>query len=188
MSLGPGFDYQPGFLQEAEADSLLATLWRELEWQQYEVRLFGRWIRQPRLSAWCSDDSAIYRYSGLTLLPAQWHPALDRLRGRLHEERGLRFNSVLANAYRHGQDSMGWHADDEPELGAEPSIASLSLGSVRRFLVRSSQGGASRGIDLQHGSLLLMGGKSQHETQHAIPRTRKNVGLRINLTYRCIQV
>jgi alkylated DNA repair dioxygenase AlkB len=183
-----GFDYRPNYLSKTEADRLLALLWRELDWRQYQIKLFGRRVMQPRLSAWSSDEGITYRYSGKTLVPADWHPELDRLRCRLKEECGCLFNSVLVNAYRDGQDAMGWHADDEPELGANPNIASISLGETRRFLVRPRSGGSSSGLDLEHGSLLLMSGRSQHETQHSIPRTRRQCKLRINLTFRRIRV
>jgi len=187
------FEYRPAFLPAEQADAWLRQLWRELEWSQQEIRLFGRRVMQPRLVAWYGDPGAVYAYSGLTLSPLPWHPLLQELRGMLEAGTGGRFNAVLANAYRDGLDSMGWHSDDERELGPEPLIASVSLGAERRFLLRSrsrSAGGGSRsqGITLGHGSLLLMKGESQRRFQHALPRTRKPIGLRINLTYRLVRV
>jgi alkylated DNA repair dioxygenase AlkB len=186
------FDYRPDFLPERLADAWLAQLWRDLNWSQQEITLFGRRVMQPRLVAWYGDPDAVYTYSGLTLQPSPWHSLLAELRGRLESATGGCFNSVLANAYRDGGDSMGWHSDDEKELGPAPLIASVSLGAERRFLVRPRKragGGkaASRGIKLGHGSLLVMRGDSQRFFQHALPRTRQPVGLRINLTYRQVE-
>jgi alkylated DNA repair dioxygenase AlkB len=180
------FEYRPGFIAAASALELRERLWRELGWQQYRIRIFGRDLPQPRLTAWCSDPGVAYVYSGIRLEPAAWHPALEDLRSRLQEETCQAFNSVLANAYRDGGDAMGWHADDEPELGPEPVIASVSLGATRKLLVRPREGGASRAIHLENGSLLLMQGESQARWLHSVPRTRKVSELRINLTFRRI--
>jgi alkylated DNA repair dioxygenase AlkB len=187
------FDYFPGFLPPRQADECLERLWRDLPWSQQAITLFGRRVMQPRLTAWCGDARAVYTYSGLTLRPSPWHPVLLELKERLEALTGGRFNSVLANAYRDGRDSMGWHSDDEKELGRAPLIASVSLGAERRFLLRPSvrpaEGAApASGIALEHGSLLVMKGDSQHRFRHALPRTRKPTGLRINLTYRMVKV
>jgi alkylated DNA repair dioxygenase AlkB len=187
LNLGPGFEYQPGFIADGKATELLDTLWREIPWKNYEIKLFGRNIPQPRLTAWCCDPDVSYQYSGLALTPARWHQALDLLRDQLQLALGHQFNCVLANAYRNGDDAMGWHSDDEPELGGKPVIASVSLGASRRFLVRPKRKGRSRGIDLGHGSLLVMKDGSQTDSQHSVPRTKKVRGLRINLTYRLIK-
>ncbi|MGK2927264.1 MAG: alpha-ketoglutarate-dependent dioxygenase AlkB family protein [Lysobacterales bacterium] len=184
-------DYTPRFLDEAEADAALARLWLELDWSQREITLFGRRVMQPRLIAWHGEAGAVYTYSGLTLQPLPWHPLLQDLRERIEVRSGHRFNSVLANAYRDGRDSMGWHADKEKELGPQAVVASLSLGAPRRFLLRpvrrrpGDQGG-SFGLNLESGSLLLMQAGCQQRYQHAVPRTRRETGLRINLTYRWI--
>ena len=134
------FQYIENFLDRDRGFSLLQKFRAELSWQQQEIRLFGRKILQPRLSCWYGDQGADYAYSGLRLQPLPWHPDLLVLRHLLQESLQCPFNSVLANAYRDGGDSMGWHADDEKELGAEPLIASLSLGAPRRFLLRSRKG------------------------------------------------
>jgi alkylated DNA repair dioxygenase AlkB len=185
------FSYHPDFFVAREADQALADLWRELRWSQREITLFGRRVMQPRLIAWYGDPAAVYSYSGLTLVPMPWHPLLLLLKGRLEKFCGGCFNSVLANAYRDGMDSMGWHSDDEPMLGERPLIASLSLGATRRFLLRPKVRAAGQrscriGLQLEHGSLLLMGGDCQQRYQHALPRTRRETGLRINLTYRLV--
>jgi alkylated DNA repair dioxygenase AlkB len=193
------FTYIPCFLEEGEAAGLLARLWRELDWSQREITVYGRRVMQPRLVAWYGDAAAVYSYSGLTLEPLPWHPVLRDLCQRIEDATGHRFNSVLANAYRDGRDSMGWHADNEKELGPQPVIASLSLGAPRRFLLRLAQrqpglkttirtgvATGSFGLTLENGSLLLMQAGCQQRYQHALPRTRRATGLRINLTYRWI--
>lgn len=197
MSAEPGtpgldpvfFDYLPAFLPRREASCVLAALWRELSWSRREITLFGRVVMQPRLLAWYGDADATYRYSGLLLQPLPWHPLLRELNDRIAGFSGCTFNSVLANAYRDGRDSMGWHSDDEKELGSRPVIASLSLGAPRRFLLRPkarSPDAKTRSTVriLEHGSLLLMKAGCQQRYQHALPRTRREVGLRINLTFR----
>jgi alkylated DNA repair dioxygenase AlkB len=193
------FTYIPRFLDEYQSAGLLARLWRELDWSQREITVFGRRVMQPRLVAWYGDSGALYSYSGLTLQPLPWHPLLLDLRLRIERHTGQQYNAVLANAYRNGDDSMGWHADNEKELGPRPVIASLSLGAPRRFLLRPARrrpgleadvmGGVdtgSFGITLENGSLLLMHAGCQQRYQHALPRTRRAAGLRINLTYRWI--
>jgi alkylated DNA repair dioxygenase AlkB len=185
-SLPPGFDYRPGWLSSDRAAELLRQLRAEVAWGQPEIVMFGRSVAQPRLVAWQADPGVAYRYSGLTLEATPWHPQVDALRDRLSKSLETRFNSVLLNAYRSGADSMGWHADDEPELGPEPLIASVSLGETRRMRVKPAAGGSSVGWDLHSGSLLVMSGRSQADYRHAIPKTRRPVGLRINLTFRKI--
>ena len=186
------FVYHAHFLTLGEADELLEGLWRELQWSRREITLFGRSVMQPRLVAWYGEPDAVYRYSGLTLSPLPWHPLLLKLRSRVEAISGSRFNSVLANAYRDGSDSMGWHSDDERELGARPVIASVTLGAARRFLLRPKNAaergkGATITLHPAHGSLLLMKGESQLRFQHALPKTRHPVGLRINLTWRLVR-
>jgi alkylated DNA repair dioxygenase AlkB len=187
-----GFDYRPGFLCRAEADRLLTELWQGLDWSQKEIVLFGNRVLQPRLVAWYGERGAAYSYSGLRLDPAPWHPDLRAIRDRLEKATGTPFNGVLANAYRDGADSMGWHSDDEPELGDEPVIASLSLGAERAMRVRPVEHPPtgrrfSQRLLLEHGSLLVMHGASQSLYQHSLPKTKRPVGLRINLTYRWIR-
>lgn len=182
--------YQPAWLPEAAADVLLRALIDEIPWTQHQVRIFGRELPSPRLSAWIGDPGAAYTYSRVRHEPLPWTPASSELRARLRAEFGVDFNSVLANRYRDGRDSMGWHADDEPELGAQPVIASVSLGATRqmRFRSRSEDARASVAIALEHGSLLWMAGNTQQRYQHAISKTRAQVGERINLTFRVLFV
>ena len=140
----------------------------------------------PRLSCWIGDADAHYRYSGQDFVPEPWTPALAELRTALSADLGVAFNSVLCNLYRDGRDAMGWHSDAERELGAQPTIASLSFGATRRFRLRPRGGGATHDIALEAGSLLLMAGVTQQNWRHALPRTAKPVGARINLTFRHI--
>lgn len=178
----------PAWLPMAEADALFVALHACIPWTVHRVRLFGREVESPRLSCWIGDPDAVYRYSGMRHAPHPWLATLQPLRERLERETGARFNSVLANLYRDGRDAMGWHSDDEPELGAAPVIASVSLGAPRRFVLKHRALPAHKlGIVLPHGSLLLMRGEMQRHYRHALPRTAKPVAARINLTFRRIQ-
>jgi alkylated DNA repair dioxygenase AlkB len=175
-------------LAPEDAQALQQQLTETLPWSIHRIRLFGRWVDSPRLSCWIGDPQAVYRYSGQTFAPHPWTQALAALRDRLREELGVPFNSVLANLYRDGRDAMGWHSDDEPELGAEPVIASLSLGAARRFVLRRRDDHAvKQTLVLEPGSLLVMRGACQRDWQHALPRTARPVGPRINLTFRHLQ-
>jgi alkylated DNA repair dioxygenase AlkB len=179
----------PQWLSAGEADGLLAELQVSIAWEVHRIRIFGREVDSPRLSCWIGDDDATYVYSRTRFQPRPWTPALAALRDRVAAACGSPFNSVLANLYRSGQDSMGWHSDNEPELGSQPVIASLSLGAVRRFRLKPR--GESRrenvvGIELGHGSLLRMGGDTQHLYLHDLPKTGEAVGPRLNLTFRWV--
>lgn len=179
--------YWPCFYAFDTATDLLAHLQTHIEWQAEEIVMFGKKVMQPRLTAWYGDEGTAYTYSGLTLEPHPWTDALLRIRGDIERATGHRFNSVLLNLYRHGQDSMGWHSDDEPELGVNPTIASLSLGQPRRFHLRHKQDHQlKQQLALQHGSLLVMGGALQHHWQHRLPKSQRPMSARINLTFRYI--
>ena len=181
------FCYIGNFLPPDEADSLLTFLWDQLDWSQYQITLFGQKVAQPRLSAWYGAPEARYRYSGLQLEPLPWHPLLLGLKTKIEDQLQQEFNSVLANAYRDGKDSMGWHSDNEEELGPKPLVASLSVGAERRFLVRKKGNSRAAGLWLEPGSLLVMKRGCQETYQHSVPKTRKPVGLRVNLTFRRIR-
>jgi len=174
------------FLGDDDALAALHRINDEVRWRQHIIRMFGREIPSPRLTAFQGDDRIQYSYSGITLEAAPWSPAVADVRGRMEDVVGRPFNSVLINKYRDGSDSMGWHADDENELGQEPVIASVSLGDARRFLLRNNETGVKRETMLTSGSLLVMGGRSQHDWKHAVPKTKRDVGERINLTFRQI--
>jgi len=161
----------------------------ELDWRQHHIELFGRRVAQPRLSAWYGDPGAAYCYSGLRLEPAVWTPCLAEVRDWLQGVAGYSFNSVLVNLYRDGTDSMGWHSDNERELGPRPVIASLSLGVARRFVLRRRDDHREkRELVLAEGSLLIMAGDTQVNWQHALPKARHVAEPRINLTFRRIPV
>ncbi|KAB7768023.1 alpha-ketoglutarate-dependent dioxygenase AlkB [Xanthomonas sp. LMG 12461] len=185
----PGADlrWYPEWLDPAVAAALCAQLLQDVTWEVHSIRLFGKLVDSPRLSCWIGDADASYRYSGTLFAPHPWPAALLPLRARLAAETGVAFNSVLANRYRDGRDAMGWHSDDERELGPTPVIASLSLGATRRFVLRHRQQPALRqALELTSGGLLLMAGDTQRLYRHALPRTAKPVGERINLTFRRI--
>jgi len=177
--------YFAGAFGPGEADSLFRELRAGIDWQQEDIVMFGRRRRVPRLVAWHGDPGATYRYSGVTHEPRPWTPALRRIQRRVEELTAQRFNAVLLNLYRDGRDGMGWHADDEPELGPDPAIASVSLGATRRFRMRHRRRKQQvLDLELEHGSLLLMQGPTQHHWVHALPKTTRPVGERINLTFR----
>lgn len=159
----------------------------ELAWASTTVRVFGRTMPAPRLTCWYGDAGATYGYSGHAHNPAPMPPLLAVLRDALEHATGARFNSCLGNLYRTGWDSVGWHADDEPELGPEPVIASLSFGAERTFRVRAGTSGPSTAVVLRHGDLLVMRGRAQTDYQHSIPKTERPVGPRVNLTFRLIK-
>ena len=172
----------------AESDSLLAALQDEIAWQEQSLNLFGREITAPRLSCWIGDSDAVYIYSRTRFEPRPWTATTAVLRDDLRNRFGLHFNSVLANLYRDGRDSMGWHSDDEPELGARPVIASLSFGATRTFRLRTrATHAAALSLELAHGSLLVMAGETQRLYQHALPKRAGVDRPRINLTFRWVE-
>ena len=180
--------YEPDFLSSDEADGWMQRLCAETPWEQPQVFLHGRYYPVPRLVAWFGDPEACYRYSGVTHQPVPWTPLLTLVRERVQEAVGQPFNGVLLNYYRDGQDSMGWHSDDEPELGVNPVVAALNLGGTRRFDLRRK--GASRiehSLELASGSLLVMSGPTQHHWQHQVAKTRSVCAPRLNLTFRWIR-
>jgi alkylated DNA repair dioxygenase AlkB len=175
------------WLAAADADALQRTLREDVPWEVHRIRMFGRQVDSPRLSCWMGESGARYRYSGTDFVPVPWHAALSTLRNRLAAFCGTPFNSVLLNRYRDGEDGMGWHSDSEPELGPEPLIASLSLGADRRFLLRQRKDHARKAeVVLGHGDLLVMAGTTQIHYQHALPKSARVHGERINLTFRLI--
>jgi alkylated DNA repair dioxygenase AlkB len=185
----PGADVRldPQWLAPADAAAMFAVLREAIPWETHRIRLFGREVDAPRRSCWIGDADAAYTYSGTRFTPRPWPAALSPLRSRLAAELGVPFNSVLANLYRDGRDAMGWHGDAEAELGPQPVIASLSLGAARRFVLKSRADPARKlALELPPGSLLVMAGDTQRRYRHALPRTARPVGPRINLTFRRI--
>ncbi len=185
MDLGGGayLDYDPAWLSSGEATALMTSVIDAFDWEHRPINLFGREVLQPRLIAWAG--ALPYRYSGQVLEPRPMREPLPPLVQRVSDLAGAAFNHVLLNRYRDGNDSMGMHADDEPELGRDPPIAAISLGAERRFVIAPRKGKAERyALTLAHGSLLIMGGSIQHRFRHGVPKQRSISDPRINLTFR----
>lgn len=199
-AISPGTALQPLQVSDAEVlyasqvdlgapyEALLSHLIGAIPWRSESIVLWGKSYVQPRLIAWYGDKDARYTYSGLTLTPQAWSPTLLRIREHVERLSEAKFNSVLLNYYRNGQDSMGFHSDDEPELGATPIIASLSLGEERTFILKHKTQKQLKPLrlSLASGSLLLMRGETQRNWRHAIEKEKRPCGPRINLTFRRI--
>lgn len=184
--------YFQSFFDATESVRLFSELLTTTSWKQEPIVIFGKQVMQPRLTAWYGDSGTEYRYSGLTMVPNPWSRALLEMKARVEAHLGTRFNSALLNQYRDGQDSMGWHRDNEPELGAKPTIASLSFGEARVFQLRhiSQVEGSKKlrvSVTLETGSLLLMSRDTQRFWYHSIPKTKKAIDPRINITFRNVQ-
>jgi alkylated DNA repair dioxygenase AlkB len=177
----------PAAFAPREADALFSRLRAGIAWRQEEIVIFGERKRVPRLVAWHGDAGAAYTYSGVLHEPEPWTAELGEIRARVEALSGHAFNAVLLNLYRGGADGMGWHADDESELGRNPAVASVSLGATRRFRMRHRRRKElTLDLELANGSLLVMEGATQHHWVHAVPKTARPVGERINLTFRRI--
>jgi alkylated DNA repair dioxygenase AlkB len=172
-----------------ESDAFFTKLDKETVWKQEKIRLYGKVIPLPRLTAWFGDAGKTYMYSGITVEPEPWTPTLLEIKGRVEEVAEVTFNSVLLNHYRNGRDSVSWHSDDEPELGENPIIGSVSFGDVRDFQLRhkTDKSVEVKKIPLPDGSYLEMGGSTQHHWEHQIPKRSRKIGPRINLTFRIIK-
>jgi alkylated DNA repair dioxygenase AlkB len=177
-------EHEPAWIAADEPNEILHALRNELAWEQREIVLFGRRILQPRLIAWAGEVG--YRYSGQTLEPRAFTPIVQQLLARVRDRARVPFNHVLVNRYRSGSDSMGFHADDEPELGPDPVVATVSLGVPRRLVLKPRRGSRRERyvFDLGHGSLLIMGGTCQRHYLHGVPRQPEVTGERISLTFR----
>lgn len=186
LSRDGNLHYWPRFIEAAETQPLFKRLQQELDWQQEVITVVGRRVPVPRLVSWHGDEGAVYQYSGLTHHPKPWAASLLALKSAIEAASGHPFNSVLGNWYRSGQDSMGWHSDQEPVLGRNPCIASLSLGQARLFKLRHNKTGETLDLTLEDGSLLLMSGCLQHHWRHCVPKSAKAAEPRINLTFRLI--
>ena len=179
--------FYPAFFSAPEADRLLKELRDTTEWRQDTMRFFGKQVPLPRLTAWYGDPGCRYVYSGIENQPLPWTPALLEVKRAVEAPSDLVFNGVLLNRYRSGLDSMGWHADDEPEFGDEPIIASVSFGGTRTFQMKHKKRKELKAsVELTHGSLLVMRGGTQANWLHQIPKTAKPVAERLNLTFRAV--
>jgi alkylated DNA repair dioxygenase AlkB len=187
---GPGLDVTliRNAVDPDAADAALVALRERVAWRQDYLRMFGELIAVPRLESWVADEGLDYTYSGIHHDPDPWIEELIALRGLVSEHAGATFNSVLCNLYRDGNDGVDWHADDESEFGPMPVIGSLSLGATRRFDLRRADDHAEKiEFDLHHGDLVIMRGTTQALWQHRVPKTKKPVGERINLTFRTVK-
>jgi alkylated DNA repair dioxygenase AlkB len=179
--------YVPAFIGFEEANKLFEKLLLQVNWQQDDIVVFGKKYQQPRLTALYGNDGKSYSYSSLTMFPNKWNSLLTYIKEKVEDFMKVKFTTVLLNYYRDGNDSNGWHADNEKELGKNPIIASVSFGAKRVFQMKHNSIKEQKfKIELEHGSLLIMKGTTQHFWKHQIPKSTKNVGPRINLTFRII--
>ena len=180
-----GFYYQQSVSAQKSLD-LFYFLQQHLNWQQPNITVFGKTHPIPRLQCFIADEQINYAYSGTQLVVEPWPEVLDAMRKRLSQQLRIPFNALLVNLYRDGQDCMGWHSDDEKELGEQPTIASISLGAERVFKIKHKHSNEKQSILLQSGSCLIMNGFSQRDYQHSLPKQQKLMHPRINLTFRSI--
>jgi alkylated DNA repair dioxygenase AlkB len=180
--------YDRFFFSNIEANKYFNLLKKEIQWQQDNIKIFGKIYMQPRLTALYANNNKSYSYSNIKMQPITFTPTLFDIKSKIEKRINSQFTSCLLNLYRNGQDSNGWHADNEKELGLNPVIASLSLGAERVFHMKHRNDKKEKvKINLTNGSLLVMRGRTQHHWLHQIPKTRKKVGERINLTFRIIK-
>ena len=180
--------YDKNFLTIDEATTYFNVLRKETDWQQDRIKVFGKVYDQPRLTALFANNKNPYSYSNITMYPTPFSPILLEIKSKIEKKINQTFTTCLLNLYRNGQDSNGWHADNEKELGKNPIIASVSLGADRSFHMKHRTDKTQKlKLNLTHGSLLVMSGPTQHHWLHQIPKTKKNIGERINLTFRIIK-
>lgn len=180
--------YDEHFLSHNEASTYFDVLRKETDWQQDRIKVFGKEYDQPRLTALFANNKNPYTYSNITMHPTPFSPVLLEIKSKIEKTLNQTFTTCLLNLYRNGKDSNGWHADNEKELGINPVIASVSLGAERLFHMKHRTDKTQKlRLNLAHGSLLVMSGSTQHHWLHQIPKTKKNVGERINLTFRIIK-
>jgi alkylated DNA repair dioxygenase AlkB len=177
----------PNFFNKVESDRLFKSLIANILWQQDQIKFYGKMIDLPRLTAWYGDNDKPYTYSGIPMKPHSWTPDLLEIKNKIEKEAKVNFTSVLLNLYRDGKDSVAWHCDDEPELGRNPVIGSVSFGATRTFKFRHLQDKTVVKVELTHGSFVLMQGETQHKWEHEIPKTSKILTPRVNLTFRVIK-
>lgn len=180
--------YYPNFLNTKKADLYFESLRKNVKWQQDDIKVFGKIYAQPRLTALFGNNGKPYSYSNITMQPYEFTPELLEIKKQIEAKTNVIFTTCLLNLYRDGNDSNGWHADNEKELGMNPVIASITLGQERFFhLKHRAQKELKHKLLLEHGSLLLMEGETQHKWLHQIAKTKKPIGERINLTFRVIK-
>ncbi len=179
--------YVPSFFNKTRSDFYFDVLFQGIDWKQEKMNMYGKTLLFPRLTAWYGDCDNPYTFSGITLTPNLWTKELLEIKNEIEPKSNVKFNSVLLNLYRNGADSISWHTDAEKELGKNPVIASVNFGATRKFQLRHIQTKEKIEIELKHGSLLIMQGELQHYWQHQVPKTKRNIGERINLTFRVVK-
>lgn len=179
--------YVPNFYKKELANKYLARLLSDIHWKQESMKMYGKEIPFPRLTAWYGDQDKSYSFSGITLQPHPWSPGLLQIKKDIEPIADVSFNSVLLNRYRDGNDSISWHTDAEKELGKNPVIASVNFGAERKFQLKHKETKERFDIVLQHGSLLIMQGELQHYWKHQIPKSKRVKEERVNLTFRVIK-
>ena len=180
------FAFCEEYLCSVQADAIFEECRTQLPWQNEIVPMFGRNYVAPRLSCAIADPGCTYRYRGSQSVSIVFPESIDFLRRKLENDINAQFNYVLANRYRNGNDHVGWHSDDERDMGMFPTIASVSLGATRKFKIASRSNDERITIDVCHGSMLLMFGESQRRFKHSLMKTRTPVGERINLSFRYV--
>ncbi len=181
-------EYFPEFFDLTKSNQIFETLLKETPWQQDDITVYGKKYQQPRLTALYGNEGKPYSYSNIVMQPHGWNSVLTMIKEEVETVCQEKFTTVLLNLYRNGKDSNGWHADNEKELGKNPIIASLSFGASRAFHLQNNKNkNLKQKIILEHGSLLIMKDQTQHCWKHQIPKTAKEIGPRINLTFRIIR-
>lgn len=181
------FLYVEKFFDAEKSDFYLESFLKNVKWKQEKMNMYGKEVLFPRLTAWYGDNDKPYTFSGITLKPIEWTDTLIQIKTKVETKTDATFNSVLLNLYRNGNDSISWHTDAEKELGTNPVIASVNFGATRKFQLRHIETKEKIEIELAHGSLLIMQGELQHFWKHQVPKTKKEVKERINLTFRVIK-
>ncbi|MBM3430277.1 MAG: alpha-ketoglutarate-dependent dioxygenase AlkB [Bacteroidetes bacterium] len=174
------------FLHENDCERYFSGLMKALSFEQKDIVMFGKRIEIPRLESFHAEDGKSYGYSGKRLETRSFNPILTSLKEKIEEQISVHFNSVLVNLYRNENDSNGWHADDEKELGKNPVIASISLGAKRRFQLKHKLEPLKHTLELNNGDLLIMRGTLQSNWKHQVPKEKYFCGPRLNLTFRFI--
>ena len=182
------FCYYKNFYDIDSSKIILNNLHSNIKWTNDEVKMYGKSLILKRRVAWYANNGKSYTYSGFKKGPFPFTKELNTIKAKVEKKTNIVFNSVLLNEYEDGQVGMGWHSDDEKELGKNPTIASLSFGASRDMLFKSKNNPSLKVIKIliENGSLLVMKGKTQHFWQHSIPKRLKVKQRRINLTFRTI--
>jgi alkylated DNA repair dioxygenase AlkB len=188
LPFGGELYYVPNVFTRERSGEYFNQLFTEIRWKQEPIKIFGKEVMQPRLTAWYGDVEKPYAYSGITMAPHHWIHPLIEIKSVADQLSGAQSSSALLNLYRDGNDGLGWHRDNEKVLGPTPTIASVSLGAVRSFQLRDYKDKRNLiSLELQPGSVVIMKGASQQMWEHRVPKSKKVFGARINITFRVIE-